>query len=640
MDDRRTLDDRAQTDDRGHTPVRIADHRARPRRRRSATEDGGPIVLNRYRLHRRLGAGGFGTVWHARDERLERDVAVKLLPRDRIVGGRFEREARAAARLAHPGIVTLYEAAVDDEGAYLVSELVRGATLGQLLEAGRLSDRDIVEIGIALCAALAHAHGERVVHRDVKPSNILIPERPVTPAQLAKLTDFGVARIIGGDSLTRTGDVVGTAGYMAPEQAEGLEAGAPADLYSLALVIYEALTGINPVGTGAAASRARRLGAYLPPLRRQRRDLPRELGCAIDLALRPRPRERGSIDELRYGLAASVGVVGDHPGVVSSPWPAQVTSNPRRSKARAPKWDQPPAAEQHPLTPQPAPREDQPPLADRRAPIPWPQRALAGAAAAIVAAWLIGVVLSHPPVPPAVAAAIGAVAVAALPRIGWVALLIAAGVGLAADGHAGATLVFAIAALLPVLLMPLHPARWPLGAFAPALGAIGLAGAWPAIAGRAPGPWQRAALGATGWIMLVVANVLGTSALYMNLGHTIAARPVWEPSLSETFSHVISPVATAGVLAPAVVWALAAVLLPWTTFMRPLAVQLVLVTVWTAATASATTIFLHAGHARTLLTPGAAVLGAIAAGVVALAPSVAEAFRASRTAGNTPIGLA
>src|SRR5205807_9676815 len=99
-------------------------------------------------------------------------------------------------------------------------------------EAGRLSDRDIVQIGIALCDALAHAHAEGVVHRDVKPSNVLVPEQPATPAQIAKLTDFGVARIIGGDALTRTGDVIGTEAYMAPEQAEGLENGAAADRYS------------------------------------------------------------------------------------------------------------------------------------------------------------------------------------------------------------------------------------------------------------------------------------------------------------------------------------------------------------------------------------------------------------------------
>ncbi|MGI8714830.1 MAG: serine/threonine-protein kinase, partial [Solirubrobacteraceae bacterium] len=283
-----------------------------------------PLVLDRYRLHRRLGAGAFGTVWMARDERLERDVAVKLLPRERIVGGRFEREARAAARLSHPGIVTLYEAAVDDEGAYLVSELVRGATLDTLLIAGRLSDHDIVAIGIALCDALEHAHAQGVVHRDVKPSNVLVPEsgsgRGQVPPQVAKLTDFGVARLIDSDSLTATGDVLGTLAYMAPEQAQGLEADAPADLYSLALVLYEALTGVNPVAAGTAFQRARRLGAHLPPLRRQRRDLPAGLGQAIDGALAPRPRERGSLAAFRWALEAAQAQVGDQPGVVTGAW--------------------------------------------------------------------------------------------------------------------------------------------------------------------------------------------------------------------------------------------------------------------------------------------------------------------------------
>ena len=115
--------------------------------------------------------------------------------------------------------------------------------------------------------------------------------------------------------------MVGTAAYMAPEQAEGLQAGAPADLYSLALVTYEALTGVNPVRTGTAAQRARRLGAHLPPLRRQRRDLRRELGRAIDLALRPRPRERGSLEELRAALVDALAERGrTRPGSSTSPW--------------------------------------------------------------------------------------------------------------------------------------------------------------------------------------------------------------------------------------------------------------------------------------------------------------------------------
>ena len=204
-----------------------------------------------------------------------------------------------------------------------MSELVTGTTLDQLLAAGRLSDRDIVEIGIALCDALAHAHAQGVVHRDVKPSNVLVPERPATPAGSAKLTDFGVARVLGTEALTRTGDVIGTAAYMAPEQAEGLPADASADLYALALVLYEALTGTNPLRTSTAARRARRLGTHLPPLRRQRRELPRELGQGIDHALRPRPRERGRLEEFRASLSAALGEVSDDPGVVGSRWPVR-----------------------------------------------------------------------------------------------------------------------------------------------------------------------------------------------------------------------------------------------------------------------------------------------------------------------------
>jgi hypothetical protein len=609
----------APTEPRAAGTVRIQDRRARRR------EDSGSarVVLGRYRLHRRLGAGGFGTVWHARDERLDRDVAVKLLPRERVVGGRFEREARAAARLSHPAIVTLYEAAVDDDGAYLVSELVRGATLGELLGAGTLSDREIVQIGVALCDALAHAHAEGVVHRDIKPSNVLVPERRATPAQAAKLTDFGVARIIGADTLTRTGDVIGTVAYMAPEQADGLEAGAPADLYSLALVIYEALTGINPVGTAAAARRARRLGAYLPALRRQRRDLPRGLGWAIDLALRPRPRERGSVEELRAALDASVGEVHDRRGVVASPWPSRTLDSRPVERPAEPAGGE-------------AGRPAEPEVdSDPRPAIPWPDRALAAAVAAGLAAWLAGTVLAPSALQPAIAAVLAAIAVAALPGIGWVTLIAAAGAGLAAQGRPGGALVVVLAGLIPVLALPRRPARWPLGWLAPALGTIGLAGAWPALAARAGSAWQRAALGAVGWILLVAAETLGGGALYFRLPHAVAARSAWMPSLDHSLHHVLAPLASTGVLAPALVWALAAVLLPWITLARSLPVQLVLVTTWTAATTSATTTVLHAAHAGAAVKPEAAIVGAVAAGLVALAPALARAASSWRGAGNT-----
>ena len=186
---------------------------------------GPPPVLGRYRLGARLGSGGFGTVYAAHDERLDRDVAVKVIPVGEPAGSsspeRASREALAAARLDHPGIVAVFDAGEDGDARYLVSELVRGRTLDALAAAGDLSDRDVLRVGLALADALGHAHGRGVIHRDVKPQNVIVPDRPRSARSAAKLTDFGVAHLAGDAPLTRTGDVVGTLAYMAPEQADG-----------------------------------------------------------------------------------------------------------------------------------------------------------------------------------------------------------------------------------------------------------------------------------------------------------------------------------------------------------------------------------------------------------------------------------
>lgn len=584
----------------------------------------GSLVLGRYRLHKPLGAGGFGAVWLARDEHLERDVAVKILPRARVIGGRFEREARAAARLSHPSIVTLYEAAVDADGAYLVSELVLGATLGQLLEAGRLSDRDIVTIGIALCDALEHAHAQGVVHRDVKPSNVLVPEHPSSPSQVAKLTDFGVARLIGGNTLTRTGDVVGTDAYMAPEQAEGREADASADLYSLALVLYEALTGINPLAT-SVAGRSRRLGAHLPPVRRHRRELPRELGQCIDLALRPRSRERGTVANLRNGLAVTVTGLDDLPGVVGSPWPL-----PRRTATAS--WSLPDQEQQHP----PGADRASPPA---HAPLRWPERGLAAAGAAVIGAWLAASTSGAHAVAPALVALLSALAVAALPRLGWLALS-AAGAGvLAADGHAGTGLVVLIALLVPVVLMPRAPARWPLVAAAPALGMISLTGAWPALAGRDATLWRRAGLGATGWIWVALAGLLAGRGVYTKLPPGIPPKAVWTGSLDQTVGRVLGPLLDSGLLSAAIIWAIAAAILPWIV-RGPAPIRVVVVVVWSAVLASSTTTLIGGLHSGITFRPGVVVLGAVAGAIVALVPTLLRRWHAASPSADTAAGLA
>ena len=269
----------------------------------------GRRILDRFRIVDELGRGGFGTVYRATDERLQRPVAVKALARG-PASDRVLREAQAAARLNHPSIVTLYELGEDRDGVYLVSELVDGSTLRELHADGALSDRDVGEAGIELCEALAHAHERGVVPRDVKPENIAISRWRDdasgpwgrAPTGRAMLMDFGVASLAGEARLTRTGEVVGTLAYMAPEQAEGEEAGPAADVYSFALVLYEAWTGANPMARATPAATARAIGTPPPPLASDRADLPAELADTVDACLDPDPELRPTARELGIQL--------------------------------------------------------------------------------------------------------------------------------------------------------------------------------------------------------------------------------------------------------------------------------------------------------------------------------------------------
>jgi serine/threonine protein kinase len=576
------------------------------------------LVLGRYRLTRRLGSGGFGTVWAARDERLERDVAVKILPRERVLGARFEREARAAARLQHPAIVTLYEAAVDDDGAYLVSELVRGRTLDQLLDKGQLSDRDILRIAISLLDALAHAHDQGVIHRDVKPSNVLVPARRLSEAHPAKLTDFGVARVVGGDALTRTGDVVGTLAYMSPEQAEGREAGPAADLYSLALVIYEALTGVNPLrGVRAAAAPRRRPGTYLPPLRRQRRDLPRQLGCGIDLALRPRPSERGSLAELRAALISSLEQADETRGVVAPGWRGHGQEHGFEDAGPGPEWAEQPQA-QRGAAGLPAGGTEEPlPRAPRTS---WPIRGLGAGAAGLSAGWIGAHALGPTPLAPAALALIAAGAVLLAPRLGWL-VSVATLAGLAvAQNRPGAALVLAIVAALAALALVRDGELWPLPAGAVALGLFGLAGAWPAVAGAICRRWwQRAALAGAGFVWLSAAGELAGHSLYWRPQHA-PAPGTWASSLQTAVHDVVIPLSHRAALGGALVWAIAAVVAPWLATRGPAGLRVVLVTIAAALTVAA----VEATGARPL---GAPALGAVLGGLLLLAPTLASELR-------------
>jgi eukaryotic-like serine/threonine-protein kinase len=268
----------------------------------------GTLVLDRFLIERRIGSGGFGTVYEAWDGRLERNVAVKAIESRGEGAQRVLREAQAAARLNHPGIVTLYEMGEEDGSALLVTELVEGSTLAELSAGGELSDREIGEIGADLCEALDHAHSRGVVHRDIKPQNVLVAE---DGDPRAKLMDFGIARLADSVALTAPGDIVGTLAYMSPEQAEGRVAGPEADVYSLALMLYECWSGENPNRRSTPAATARAIGDRPRSLRRLRPGLPRELSETIDTALLRRPARRPSLEELGTAIEDSLEALAD-----------------------------------------------------------------------------------------------------------------------------------------------------------------------------------------------------------------------------------------------------------------------------------------------------------------------------------------
>jgi hypothetical protein len=484
-------------------------------------------MLERYRLLERLGAGGFGVVWRAHDEILHRDVALKRVP----LGPdgdheRASREALAAARLAHPGIVALYEACVVQDACYLISELVEGSTLAALIAAGDLGDEELLAIGIALAGALAHAHARGVIHRDIKPQNVLVPDRPQNGAEAAKLTDFGGASLVGEDALTRTGDVLGTLAYMAPEQCEGVQVGEEADLYALALVLYEALSGINPVRGATPAATARRIGTELESLARHRRDLPRALTDALDDALAPDPADRGALEDLREALEhARERPLSDRS---SSHLHARRRQRPRPRAAGVRNEVPPPAfAAAAPLPARgPLRAAEQASEPDERS----------GRSLALPrAVWLAGAML----------------------LAGWQAAVGRPGVGL-----------LVLAALAPLVLMPrVRGARgvgigWLSCLLAPVLGLAGLAGAFPAVAGQAPRWRDRALLGALGYWWLLLAEPLVGRRLWLGMPAPAPARGAWEGSLSITAAHVIAPLLALGVLLGALLWAAAALVLP------------------------------------------------------------------------------
>ena len=482
----------------------------------------GTLVLNRFEIGDRLGAGGFGTVYRAWDRRLEREVAVKVIETAAESGPRIQREAKAAARLNHTGIVTLYEFAHHEYGreggrAYLVSELVDGQTVRELIDGDLMSDHEIAEIGIDICEALDHAHSREVIHRDIKPANLIVPNGRGG----AKLMDFGVARLTDGDDLTNTGDVLGPLAYMSPEAAEGSPVTSAGDVYSLALTLFEAWTGENPRRKPTPSLTLRAIEKDLPLLADLRPDLPPAMTEALDACLDREPEYRPGLEDLGVALEAAL-----------------------------PELDR--------TVPEPARRESKlTSFADGS--LDLGRIACAAAVCGMVAT---GMIVSGA----ADAASVGLLTVVSAlltllrPKAGFLAggALLAAWLGLIA-AMPGAALVVLLVSVPPALLVrgsgrPLAPA-----AIGPLLGTLGMAPFLPLLAALASDWRDRAVVAVTGLCFTALAeSITGRSLLF---GKIEKAETGWEDTVSGAVAGLVAPVVTSpSFLLSVAVWAVVAVL--------------------------------------------------------------------------------
>jgi eukaryotic-like serine/threonine-protein kinase len=300
----------------------------------------GETVAERYELEELVGTGGMSSVYRARDTLLERNVALKVLhdryTTDEEFVERFKREARAVAQLSHPNIVTVIDRGEAGGKQFIVFEYIDGENLKELVvREGRLSVRDALEVALQIARGLAFAHEHGVVHRDVKPQNVLL-----NGDGQAKVTDFGIARTLAVDGVTQTGTVMGTSNYIAPEQASGQPVGVETDVYSLGVVLFELLAGDVPFpGEHFVSVAMKHVNEPPPNLLDVRRDVPLRVAAAVDCALEKDPGARfPSMDSFAAELEACLAQL-DSPGDVDEG--ATVVSGAPLPLARRPKRRKP-----------------------------------------------------------------------------------------------------------------------------------------------------------------------------------------------------------------------------------------------------------------------------------------------------------
>ncbi|HEY5242638.1 MAG TPA: serine/threonine-protein kinase, partial [Polyangiaceae bacterium] len=281
--------------------------------------------LAKYEVLEEIGHGGMATVYRARDRRLGREVAVKVIHphlRDsKEVVSRFNTEARAVAKLRHPNIVEVFDVSeTDDEEQYLVVELLRGTTLRKLLQGKRAMPPEVAAaVALELLGALSHANTAGVIHRDIKPENVLLEHRPpasvaaerTTPAPsgdrvVVKLTDFGIAKLLDAQGVTSTGQVLGSPAHMAPEQIEGGDVDARADVFGLGVLLYECMVGHLPFeGNNPAQVLRRVLDGRYPDAVSERPVIGNRWGTLLDRALAHAPADRfPDADAMRDAVVA------------------------------------------------------------------------------------------------------------------------------------------------------------------------------------------------------------------------------------------------------------------------------------------------------------------------------------------------
>ncbi len=480
------------------------------------------LILGRYRPLRPLGSGGMGHVWLARDERSGLDVALKMVAREGKAATRAEREAKAAAALRHPRCQRIYALARDSGHVYIAYEYIPGRTLREALSAGELGDGDAVEVASQVLEALAHAHRRGIVHRDVKPSNVLLAESDGIDV---RLLDFGLAQMAEFDTLTAMGDVPGTLAYVSPERLLGEEATEAADVWAVGVMLWEALARRHPFRGTTMNETSSRIQAGAEPLERYRPDLPAAVHQAVGSALVLNPARRPPAGRLAGELRARPKKkprrTGDGGAAVKAPTPAIAA---------------------HALR----------------------ERALPGALAAVLAGWVAATLPFYPAGwALGLAAAAGALAAAA-PRVGMAFALATAVLPL---GNVSLGLAFLFAALAcGWLALTWNDARAGLLFVAgPLLAPLAALGLMPLVAQFARGHVRRGAHAAAA--VLAAALVAGLrhddlpldgSRPPLGLGIAGSTRPT---AVANAFREALS--VHPALLAAAVVLAAAAVVLPF-----------------------------------------------------------------------------